>query len=111
MVQVLASMGDGAVREGGEVPYGLLSGVQSQGLSESGRLGPETQLQPIYGHGGPVWCLPGGTLAQPQAQDAYPAPTSQTSDKDAGGQYLHRVAAYRSKSGQTGGAPQLMDIG
>ena len=33
------------------------------------------------------------------------------SDEEAGGQYLCRFAARRSEAGQTGGTPQLVDLG
>ena len=104
-------MGDGEAREGSAVPYGLHHGIRLPDFSERGRTGPEAQLQPSHGHRVPVRRLPNVTLTLPQVKDAHLATTARTSDKDAGRQDLLRVAAHRSKAGQTGSAPQLVDIG
>ena len=46
-----------------------------------------------------------------QEKDAPTTTTTRTSDEDMDRTYLRRVAARRTKSGQTGGAPQLVDLG
>ena len=65
MVQISADLGNGAEREGGEVPDGLHSGVQLTDITERGRPGPEVQLRPLHGHGVPLQRLPEGALMIP----------------------------------------------
>ena len=111
MVQGQADVGNGVAREGGEVPDGLNFGVQFPAFLERGRPGTKAKLRPFYGNGVPEHRLPNGSLTPTRAKDAPPAPTDSTSDEDVGGKYLRRVADCRTKAGQTGGVPQLMDLG
>ena len=110
VVQVSEDVGDGEAREGSAVPDGLNPGILPLDLSERGCTGPEAQLLPSHGHRVPPWHLPKGTLVLPQAQDAPPVTSARPSDEGAGGQYLCSVAARRSKAGQTGGTPKIVDI-
>ena len=111
LFQRQADVGNGASREGGEVPDGLSFGVQFSDIPEHGRPGHKAQLRPLHGHGLTSWRLPERVLALPRAKDTPPNPTAWASDEDAGGQDIYQVVSHRAKSGQTGGAPQLMDLG
>ena len=104
----LEDVGDGATGEGGEVPDGLYSGVQSPDLSEYCRTGPEAQLRPLHGHGVPARHLPEGTLTPHFSKDRLTTSTTRISDEDVGGQDLHQVASRRAETGKTGGAPQIV---
>ena len=55
--------------------------------------------------------LPKGELMLPQVKDTPPDPTSRISDKDADGQDILQVTTRCAEARQTGGAPQLVDIG
>ena len=58
-----------------------------------------------------MWRLYEVTLTLTRVQDAPPTPTPQTSDEDASGHDLRRVAARRTEAGKMGDAPQLVDLG
>ena len=99
-----------AAKEGVEVPDGINFGVQPPDFQERGRPGPKAKLRPLHGYGVPARRLPKGALALSRAKYAAPALSDQTSDKDAGGQYLRQVATCRVEARRTDGTPELVDL-
>ena len=81
-------VGGGKTGEVDEVLDGLYYGFRSSDLSERGRPGPTTQLQPLHGHGVSVFSLPKGSLILPWAQDTPPSLPARTSDEDTDEQYF-----------------------
>ena len=109
LVLVQEDVGDGAAREGGEVPDGIYFGFQPLDIPEHFRPVLMAQLRPCRGHGVHVWRLPEEEFTLPRATDAPSSQTARTSDKDAGGQNLRRATYCGAESKHTVGASQLMD--
>ena len=110
MELISENVGSGETGEGDEVPDRQYSGLRLSDISERGRTGPTTQLQPLHGYGVSAQRLPEGSPILPWAQDTPPSFSAWTSDDDTGKQYFRGFWVRRTKAGQTGRASQLVDL-